>query len=72
MTGTFLAIGPCFVCGEPFSFDPDTVDSVPIDPVTQLPPDLGGRQERAVKRPICTRCMKLVEERRAQLRRDAE
>lgn len=60
MTGVFWAAGPCWSCGEVFSFDPDTVDSVPIDPKTSLPPDIkprAGGYERAVKRPICEECM---------------
>jgi hypothetical protein len=58
--GEIFAFGPCWACGDYFSFDPVTVDSVPIDPETNLPPDLGGDAERAYKRPVCPACMELV------------
>jgi hypothetical protein len=58
--------GPCFMCGQPFSFDPDQVTSVPIDPVTGLPPDLGGQAGRAVRQPICPPCCKRANVERAK------
>jgi hypothetical protein len=58
-----FAMDNCFVCGQVFSFDPETVISVWVDPVTNRPPDVNvfGEQitpdpaavERAVRRPIC-------------------
>lgn len=33
-----LALGPCYGCGTLFEFDPETVDSIPVDPATNLPP----------------------------------
>ncbi len=56
MTGIFAAFGPCFSCGVPFYFDPDKVPSVPVDPATGLPPDLGGDPQRATRRPVCVSC----------------
>lgn len=57
MTGAAgLALGPCFMCGVPFWFDPETVTSVRIDPVTGLAPDLGGDPERARREPLCPPC----------------
>lgn len=55
--GRMAAFAPCFMCGEPFFFDPDTVISVPIDPVSGLPPDLGGDPGRAVRRPLHPACV---------------
>lgn len=57
----FLALAPCIVCAVPFSFDPDTVPSMPIDPVTGKPPDLGGDPARATNQPICPACIKIVD-----------
>lgn len=50
------ALGPCGACKNPFSFDPDTVPSVPVDPETGLPPDMGGDPARAIRMPICPAC----------------
>jgi hypothetical protein len=55
-----VAVAPCFMCGVPFSFHPDLVTSVPIDPVTGLTPDLGGDPERAYRQPLCPPCCKLA------------
>jgi hypothetical protein len=54
------AIAPCFAHKGPFEFDPEKVTSVPIDPVTGLPPDLGGDATRAVAQPICPDCCKAI------------
>jgi hypothetical protein len=35
-----VAMGPCFVHGAVFLFDPDRVTSVLVDPVTGAPPDV--------------------------------
>lgn len=51
-----IAYGPCGACKNPFSFDPGSVPSLPIDPVTGLPPDMGGDPERAIRQPICPSC----------------
>lgn len=51
------AIGPCWVCRSLFVFDPETVSSVLVDPVTDQPPDLGGDPDRAVARPLCPPCV---------------
>jgi hypothetical protein len=57
----FTGYAPCWACHQPFWFDVDTVPSVPIDPATNLPPDLGGTPpERAVRRPICPECQDYV------------
>jgi hypothetical protein len=61
-----LAIGPCWACKQPFAFDPRTVTSVWVDPVTQLPPELGGDRARADRQPICCGCVALVNEQRAK------
>ena len=55
--GAAFAVGPCWSCGAVFAFDPDLVPSVPIDPVTHLPPDLGGDVARATRQPFCRRCL---------------
>jgi hypothetical protein len=38
MPGEVFAIGPCWLCKQPFSFDPETVPVVYVDPQTGLPP----------------------------------
>jgi hypothetical protein len=70
MTPQIVGIGPCVGCRDVFAFDPDTVPSIPIDPQTGLPPDLGGDPARAVRRPICPGCLELanIEPRRRGLR----
>jgi hypothetical protein len=61
LPGRLIALGPCFVCGGPFAFDPDTVASIPIDPATGLPPDLGHTDPaNAVNRPVCPSCVTLA------------
>lgn len=68
MTGMELAIGPCFACGVTFSFDPDTVPAIPVDPVTLMPPDIGGTDPaRAVNRPLCDVCLPGINQIRAEV-----
>lgn len=72
--GRLIAFGSCYGCGDRFAYDPDTVTSVFVDPVTRRPPDVdenGRRQpidreaaERAVRCPICPTCTALVVGRR--------
>jgi hypothetical protein len=50
-----------------FAFDPDLVPSIPVDPFTQLPPDVAVARdpaldfdrvrERAINRPVCRTCV---------------
>jgi hypothetical protein len=63
-----LGIAPCFTCGQPFAFDPDRVVSVPIDPVTGLPPDAPGANPQGdyVRRPICPGCCQAMNPERAR------
>ena len=65
--GHLAAIGPCFGCKRRFAFDPDTVNSIPIDPDNGLPPDMGGDPAKAVKQPVCPDC---IEAANAQRRKD--
>ena len=68
--GQYIGFGRCWSCRRQFTFDPELVPSVPIDPVTGLPPDVDEqiRQvepvqlaiERAVKQPLCRNCVELV------------
>jgi hypothetical protein len=55
-----IAFGPCWMCKHEFTFDPETVTSIPIDPVTKLPPDLGGDPTRVIKQPLCPGCIRFV------------
>lgn len=55
-----LVTGHCVRCKAPFSFDPERVPSIPIDPENGLPPDLGGDPSRAVREPVCPSCCKAV------------
>jgi hypothetical protein len=63
------AYGTCWSCGNPFWFSPSRVPSLPVDPVTNRPPDLGGDAGRAERQPICAACVDLANARR---RRDGE
>jgi len=60
MNGGFYAMGPCWSCGKRFAFAPERVPSIPIDPVSNRPPDLGGDPARAILRPICEDCVRLA------------
>lgn len=55
--GYEIVLGTCWSCQRPFTFNPDLVPSIPVDPVKNLPPDLGGDVSRAVKQPICEHCV---------------
>lgn len=70
MTGVMSATSPCVRCHVPFMYDPEKVPSIPVDPETNLPPDLGGDADKAVKMPICPGCCTAVnpERRRRGLR----
>jgi hypothetical protein len=69
-----VALGRCYIHGGLFEFDPLTVVSVLIDPVTSRPPDVGAdgqpcepdpaAVERSVKRPICDPCITRVNQRK--------
>ena len=63
---SLIALGHCWACKRPLAFDPDRVPSVPIDPETDSPPDLGGDASRAVLQPICADCVELANEARAR------
>jgi hypothetical protein len=63
--GRLVAIGECWSCHRLFAFDPDLVPSVPIDPLTNRPPDMdppdGDRAAsaaRAIRRPVCRACIR--------------
>jgi hypothetical protein len=60
MAEHIMAYGPCFCCGVPFWFDPDSVPSLFVDPVTGKAPDMGGNPERAVREPVCIPCRELA------------
>jgi hypothetical protein len=61
MGGHLIAIAPCYTCRRPFSFHPDLVTSVPIDPRTGQPPDLGGTDPaEAVRQPLCPSCCRRI------------
>jgi hypothetical protein len=67
MPGVMIGLGPCYLHGGLFEFDPDTVVTVLVDPQTGRPPDVGESGEpctvdpaaeaRAVQRPICDPCV---------------
>lgn len=59
-----IALGDCWACGRPFPFDLDLVPSIPVDPTTNLPSDLGGDPELVVKQPVCEQCLDVANERR--------
>ena len=70
MSGGYFVVGPCYACGQVFTFNPVLVPSLPIDPQTRLPLDVtaDGRpkpidpdaQARAIKQPVCESCITKV------------
>lgn len=70
-----IAFGRCWACGHTFTFDPDLVPSVPIDPATNRPSDISetgvplanGEWQptgNEVKQPICEACVRRANENR--------
>jgi hypothetical protein len=60
MSGYVYLHGPCFVCKRVFSYNPNHVPSIYIDPQTGLPPDVEpqpGGYERARREPLCLACV---------------
>lgn len=59
MSGEVMrGIGRCHLCRTMFSFDPERVATVLIDPLTGKPTDLAGSDpEAAVQRPLCRLCV---------------
>ena len=80
MAGQALATGTCYMHDGLFTFDPDTVPSVLIDPQTDRPPDIDehGRPVepdpaaimRSVRQPICPDCVAKVNPARAAAGRE--
>ena len=62
--GQLFAFGPCWSCGRAFTFHPDLVPSLPIDPATNLPSDMGGDPDRVVRQPICQDCVDRANDKR--------
>ena len=70
--GRLLAFGPCWSCGHLFTFDPDLVPSIPIDPDTNWALDLDRHGQpttytaadylRSVKQPVCEACVQQANE----------
>lgn len=68
MTAEMFVMGPCFVGGETFAFDPDTVPSILVDPQTGRPADVDAEgnqielteevRARSVREPYCPACAK--------------
>lgn len=66
MSGGYVVLGECWSCGRRFTFNPHTVPSIGIDPVTNLPGDIGDSDPaRAVRQPICATCIERANEKRA-------
>jgi len=62
MSGYVYLHGPCFTCGRVFSYNPNHVPSIFIDPQTNLPPDVspapdGKGMQRARREPLCEACV---------------
>jgi hypothetical protein len=78
--GGFFAGGRCYACGSFFMFAPDLVPSVPIDPLTNRPPDVSEEgvageideesARRATLRPICGDCVELANAQRVRMGRE--
>lgn len=58
--GLAIAFTTCAACPRRFACDPDNVPTVLLDPVTGLPPDLGGDASRASSRAVCASCAREV------------
>lgn len=65
--GVAFCMGACFGCKRTFCFDPQSVPSLAIDPVTGKTPDLGGDPGRAVRQPLCPDCCKAANIERAKV-----
>lgn len=72
MSGYLTGMGPCYIHGGLFAFDPDLVNTVLVDPVTRMPPDvqpdpgtpaLDERMARSYPAPVCVPCCRRVNER---------
>jgi hypothetical protein len=50
---SYFATGPCCLCGDVFSFNPELVPSIPVDEDGRITPE-------GVKRPICAECVGLI------------
>jgi hypothetical protein len=62
-----FAVSACHTCKRTFAYNPDLVPSVLVDPATGYPPDNAehpGDPDRAVARPLCRRCVDMVNRRR--------
>jgi len=70
-----IATGHCYGCGCPFTFCPDCVVTIAVDPMANRAPDVDaeGRTQppdpaavaRSVQRPVCPECVERANERRA-------
>jgi hypothetical protein len=60
VSGYVFAFSSCWSCKRAFTYDPERVPSIPIDPTTNLPSDLGGDAARVVRQPICRACIDLA------------
>jgi hypothetical protein len=74
MSAGLVAIGPCYLCGRPFPFNPDLVPSLRVDPATNTPPDVGDHPggleaatARSVARPLCEPCVGRANKTRARM-----
>lgn len=75
MGGAYLALFVCFNCREPFHACPECVNTIRIDPVTELPPDSERDMStgklrhvenpdpaavaRSQKQPVCDGCIEV-------------
>jgi len=66
--GYEVVFGPCWSCGVLFTFDAERVPSLPVDPVTNAPADVGEHapDARYVRQPICRTCVDRANENRRQ------
>ncbi len=65
--GILMATGRCWLSERTFVFHPETVPSLPMDPVTGTTPDQGGDPRRARQEPLCRVCVLLVNGMRREL-----
>lgn len=59
-----IALGTCYTCGNPFSFNVDTVPSVHVDKVTRAVLEEGSDTHNSIKLPVCPACVKVINAKR--------
>lgn len=62
----FLAVGPCWICREVFTYDPSSVRSIYVNPDTNKPLVEGDDSSTGRREALCTPCCAEIIESRAK------